>query len=194
MARAVAVCFAIMFRPVCRICDPRFRIIRVHVPLIALFREPALRLGPQTRDRSRGVIEIYRKAVGLIMGFHEAEDIVVDIAEEVDIWLDAPVVFQIFEGRVVWEEARVPAAHLVVGDFVCVLDFFFAQDFCGFGVEVLVYPRGDFPVFAGNELEVDFGFCFCADGALEVGGEEFVVEEGPGVVEFVVEGAFEVAH
>ena len=48
------------------------------------------------------------------MVLHVAEDIVVDITEEFDFGLDAPVVADVFEGRVVVEEAAVPPAHLMV--------------------------------------------------------------------------------
>ena len=41
---------------------------------------------------------------------------------------------------------------------------------------------------------VAFGFCDCLGFSFELGVEWFVVEKGPGVVEFVVPGPFEVNH
>lgn len=45
----------------------------------------------------------------------EAENVVVDVAEEVDVGLDAPVEVVVEEARVAVEEAGVPAAHVPVG-------------------------------------------------------------------------------
>ena len=64
----------------------------------------------------RGVVEVDGEAVGFVVVGHVAEDVVVDVAEEMDFGFDAPVVSCVFEGGVVVEEAAVPAAHLVVGD------------------------------------------------------------------------------
>ena len=45
----------------------------------------------------------------------------------------------------------------------------------------------------GHEIEGDLCFCGGADAGFEFFGEGLVVEEEPGVVEFAVEGALEVA-
>ena len=71
---------------------------------------------------------------------HVAEDVVVDVAEEVDFGLDAPVVAGGGEGGVFVEHAAVPAAHLVVGGEVGVLHFLLFEDVGGFFEEVGVYP------------------------------------------------------
>ena len=71
------------------------------------------------------------------MIFHPAEDVVVDVAEELDFRLDTPVVSCICERGVVVEHARVPPAHLMVGDLVPVLDIVFFQYLSRFVIEIL---------------------------------------------------------
>ena len=87
------------------------------------------------------------------MVMHPAEDVVVDVAEEMDFGFDAPVVTDVFEGGVFVEHAAVPAAHLVVGYHGPVLDFLLLEHFGRFVEEVAVYPVGDCPVF--------FWYYFC---------------------------------
>lgn len=84
------------------------------------------------------------------MFFHVTEDIVVYVAEEVDFGLHAPVISCVGEGGMSVEEARVPSAHLMVGDQVSVLNTFFFENLSRFGKEVVVDPRGNGPVFFGN--------------------------------------------
>jgi hypothetical protein len=125
---------------------------------------------------------------------HVAEHIIVDIAEEMYVWLDAPIPVDIFQRGMVREETGVPAAHLVVGYLVCVLYAVFGEDVCRLNVQIGVYPWWCGPVFFGDCGKGDLRIGFRADTAFESFGEGLVVQEGPRVVEFVVEGAFEVAH
>lgn len=152
------------------------------------------RLGPEGGDGLGRVVQVDGEAVRLVVIVHVAEDVVVDVAKEVHVGLDAPVVARVFEGRVVVEEAAVPAAHLVVGDHVAVLDVLLGQYLGAFPEEVVVDPGGHGPVLLGDELVVAWGVGFGAGAFFELGGEGLVVEEGPGVVELAVPGPFEVAH
>ena len=156
--------------------------------------EEFLGFWPERGHGLRGVIEIDDEAVGFVMVCHVAKDIVVDVAEEVDFGFYAPVVSYVLKGWVLVEEARIPTAHLVVGYQVAVLDLLFLQDLCGFGEEVGIYPRWHSPLFFGDEFVVAFCFGFGRCAAFEFFGEGHIVEEGPGVVEFGVPSAFEVAH
>ena len=74
-----------------------------------------LRLRPQGGNALRCVVEVDGETVGFIVVLHPAENVIVDVAEEMDFGLDAPVVADVFEGGVFVEHAAVPAAHLVVG-------------------------------------------------------------------------------
>jgi len=164
-------------------------------------RHEPLRLGPQRWYGLGCIVKVDGKAVGFVAVLHIAENVVVDVAEEVDVGLDAPVVAGIEEGWVVVEEAAVPAAHLVVGVQVTVLYVLFFEDFGGFFEEVVVDPGGDGPVFfrdgfyggrlgggtkrgVGERRAVEtfrFGLGLCP--LFECFRKGLVVEEGPGVVE-----------
>ena len=78
-------------------------------------REEFERLEPEGGYALGGVVEVDVEAVGLVVVGHVAENVIVDVAEELDLGLHTPVVFGVRERWVVVEHARVPAAHLVVG-------------------------------------------------------------------------------
>lgn len=86
----------------------------VVMEVIRMVREELDRLGPQRRQGLGVIVETDCEAVGLVVIVHVAEDVVVDVAEEVHVGLHAPVVPCVFEGWVLVEEAAVPATHLVV--------------------------------------------------------------------------------
>lgn len=111
-----------------------------------------LRLGPQGWDRLGRIVEVDGEAVGLVVVLHVAEDIIIDVAEEVDVGLDAPVVAGTEEGGVVVKKAAVPAAHLVVGVQIAVLYVLFFENFGGLFEEVVVDPGGNGPVFFWDGL------------------------------------------
>ena len=73
-----------------------------------------LRLRPQGRNAVWRIIEIDSEPVGFIVVLHPAENVIIDVAEEMDFGLNAPIVADVFEGGVFVEHAAVPAAHLVV--------------------------------------------------------------------------------
>lgn len=150
--------------------------------------------GPEGGDALGRVVQVDGEAVSLVVVVHVAEDVVVDVAEEVHIGLDAPVVARVLQGWVPVEEAAVPAAHLVVGDHVAVLDALLREHLGALPEEVVVDPGGHGPVLLRNEFVVARGVGFGAGALFEFGGEGFVVEEGPGVVEFMIPGPLEVAH
>ena len=87
---------------------------------------------PECGQALRRIVEVDGEAVGLVVVFHVFEDVVVDVAEEVHLRLHTPVPSCVGERWVLVEEAAVPAAHLVVGGHVCVLDFLLFEDFGGF--------------------------------------------------------------
>jgi len=80
----------------------------------------------------------------------------------------------------------------MVGYLVGVLDAVFGEDGGGFFVQCVVDPGWCAPVCGRDLGEGDVGVGRAADGGFEALGEGLVVEEGPGVVEFVVECFFEV--
>lgn len=152
------------------------------------------RLGPQGGQRLGVVVEGDCEAVRLVVVVHVGEDVVVDVAEEVHLGLDAPVVARVAQGRVLVEHAAVPAAHLVVGYLVCVLHAAVLEHARRLVVDLLVDPRRRRPVLA-RDLLVD---ALCPRHrlrlALELLGKGLVVEKGPGVVELVVPRPLQVLH
>lgn len=152
------------------------------------------RLEPEGGYAFGGVVEVDVEAVGLVVVGHVAENVVVNVAEEFNLRLHAPVIFCVRKGRVVVEHAGVPAAHLVVGFEVGVLDVVLSEDAGGFFEEVVGDPGRRRPVLGRDGVVGAFCGGFRLGKSLEFFSEGDVVEEGPGVVELVVPGSFEVAH
>lgn len=192
VAGGVAMCFVCVFRTALVVFEPLAGVIWVDEVRIVL--EEFLGFGPERGDAVGAVVDVDVEAVRLVVVLHPGEDVVVDVAEEMYVGLDAPVVLYVFERRVLAEEAAVPPAHLVVGLLVHVLHFLLDKERDGLVVEVHVYPGGDVPVLGGHELVSYFGVCGCFGGFLEFFGEGLVVEEGPRVVELVVPRSLQILH
>lgn len=86
------------------------------------------RLRPESGNRGGGIVEVDREAVRLVVVLHEAEDVVVDVAKEVHLGLDAPVVLCIGQGGMLVKQTTVPAAHLMVGHLVGILNVVLLED------------------------------------------------------------------
>ena len=152
------------------------------------------RFGPQARDGLGRVEQVDVEAVCLVVVLHVPEDVVVDVAEELDFRLHAPVVLDVLEGRVAVEHAAIPPAHLVVGHLARVLHFVLGENFSRLFVELFADPRGHFPVVFGDNVVVALRLGDCLGPALEFFGELDIVEEGPGIVELVVPCCFQFFH
>lgn len=150
MACAVSICLDIVTRPPLAVDDPLPCTVRVFI--FRMCRHEHLGLRPQRWDALGCVVEIDRETVGLVVVLHPAEDIVVYVAEEMYLWLDAPIVANFFEGWVFVEHAAVPSAHLMVGYERTVLNALFLQNLGGLIEEVAVDPVGDCPVFFRDEF------------------------------------------
>ncbi len=183
-----------MLGPALLIFQPRARIICIVFQIFRVGFGETHGFGPEGGDGFRVVVEVDGEAVGFVVVLHVAENVVIDIAEEMYFGFHSPVVSHVFQGGVVVEFAAVPATHLVVGDHVAVLCAFLREHFAAFTHQVVIYPVGDGPVFLRDEFVVAGGVGLGAGFDLEFLCKGDVVEEGPGVVEFMVPGAFEVAH
>lgn len=86
------------------------------------------------------------------MVLHVPENVIVDVAEEVDMGLDTPVVLHVSHSRVLVEQPTVPAAHLVIGQLAAVLDAFFLEDLRRVFVELHADMRWRIPVFLWNQF------------------------------------------
>lgn len=98
MTRRVPVRLLFIFRPPRPIRQPFHGIVLMHIA--RMIRNELPRFGPQRRHTFRRVVDVDVEAVRLVVVLHPAEDVVVDVAEEVDVWLDAPVILVFGEGGV----------------------------------------------------------------------------------------------
>lgn len=128
------------------------------------------------------------------MVLHPCEDIVVDIAEKMDIGLDSPIVLHIFQRWVLTKHATVPSAHLVIRPLLHVLYLLRLQEGYRLLVEILVDPRGYVPVLSRDELVSYLRLRSCPCPLLEILGERLVVEKGPWVVELVIPCSLQIMH
>lgn len=109
------------------------------------------------------------------------------------------------------EHAAVPAAHLVVGDLISVLETLLFQELCGFFEEVHVDILRDVPVLFRNQLWrsvncmsqnrglgsytiLAFGLGLGLSSLLELRGERLVIEKDIGVVKLGVPGPLQVTN
>lgn len=192
MAGAVAIGLEVMFGPSLAVNNPVHGIVLVQVVVVA--GEELYRFGPEGGDAIGGVVQVDGEAVRLVVVLHEAEDIVIDVTEEMDLGFDAPVVLHVLQGGMLVEHARVPTAHLVVAEHVGILDIVLLQYVGALDKQVLVDPAGHLPVLLWHNLVAHLGLGGGARGLFELFGKGNVVEEGPGVVELVVPSPFEILH
>ena len=90
VAGRVAVGFVLMVWPPVAVGEELVGVVGVQVLIVA--RHELHRLGPEGSDTLRGVVERDGEAVRFVVVAHVAEDVVVDVAEEVYVGLHAPVV------------------------------------------------------------------------------------------------------
>ena len=184
VAGRIAVRYALVIRPPVTIAEEIVRVFLVQV--LAVRCHKLHRLGPERLDALRRVVEGDGEAVRFVVVAHVAENVVVDIAEEVHVGLYTPVVLVFQQGGMFVEEAAVPSAHLVVGLHMCVLHVLVFEVVCALLHQVSVDPAGNGPVFFRDGVVGALCFCLRLGYFFEFFGEGFVVDEGPGVVEFVV--------
>lgn len=125
VTRAISVGFYVVFRPSLAINDPFSRIVLVQVLRVCCHELSGL--WPQGWHGLRRIVQVDREAVGLVMIVHPAENVVVNVAEEVYFWLHAPIVADVLERWVFVEHATVPAAHLMIGYHGTVLNLLFFE-------------------------------------------------------------------
>lgn len=114
--------------------------------------EEFLGLGPKRWNTLRSVEKVDGETVCNVVVGHVTENVVIHITEELDLGLDSPVVTVFGKSGVLVEQATVPAAHLVVGDLITILDVLLLQDLRRLFEEIPIDPLRDFPVFLGHQL------------------------------------------
>lgn len=150
VASRVTIRLPVMFGSILTIRKPPHRIIRMNI--FRMLRKKLQSLRPKSFNRLGGVINVDNETIALVIIFHVSENIVIDVAEEVDTGFYTPVPTVILERRVVVEATGVPATHLVVGVHARVLDAVFDEEIGGFTHELGVDPGGDVPVGGGDRV------------------------------------------
>lgn len=152
VACRVAMRFVRILRSPMAILKPFPRIILVYI--FGVIRDEFESLWPECFNRFGGVVDVYVKTVCLVVIGHPSKNVVVNVAEEVNIGLDAPVVLVVGEGWVLGKEPAVPSAHLMVGLLLHVLHAVLVVGEEGYGLaeEIAVYPGWHIPVFGGYEF------------------------------------------
>lgn len=95
MAGRVSVCNLIVFRSPFLIGQPSHGIIFGEILVIPC--QKFNRLGPKLLDTLRRIVDVDRETIGLVVVSHISEDIIIHIAEEIDMWFHTPIVLYIFE-------------------------------------------------------------------------------------------------
>lgn len=107
---------------------------------------------PETRDTLRCIEQVDGKAVRDVVVLHVPENIVIDIAEKLDLGLHTPVVAVVAEDRMPVEHSTVPSAHQVIGHLVTILDTLLLQHLRRLVEGIHVDPVRNRPMLLGNFL------------------------------------------
>lgn len=148
---------------------------------------------PESGNRLHVFVQAEHEAVLLVILLHEAEGVVVDIAEQLDAGLDAPVVFVVHHQRLTEEKARLEAAHVAVADAVTVDDLALGHVLAHLLGLVLVDVVGERPVLLGNLAVVRLARHQRRGDLLERRIERLVIEEDPVVVVAAIETILDVS-
>ena len=155
--------------------------------MLRVFLHELLDAIPERRNGLDVLVQTQNEPVLLLVLLHVPERVEVDVAEDLDAGLNAPVPLVIEHQRMSEEEAGLVAAHVPVADRVAIDDLLLRHLFAHLLGSVLIDEVGERPVLLGNlaimRLAGDQRGC---DG-LELVIELLVVQEHPVVVVIVVE-------
>ena len=111
-----------------------------------------LSFGPEIRDTLRCIEQVDSKAVSDVVVLHVPENIVVDIAEKLNLGLHAPVVAEVVEDRMLVKHSTVPSAHQMIGHLVTILDALLLQHLRRLVEGIHVDPVRNRPMLLGYFL------------------------------------------
>lgn len=149
--------------------------------------------GPEGRNGIDVLVEGENETVLLVVLVHDAERIVVNIAEELDGGLNTPVVFVVHHELLSEEETGLESAHVTVADRVTVDDLALMHILANLLSLLLVNPLGERPVLLRNQTIVSLTRAERSGDLLELLIERLVVEENPVVVVSTVEAILNLA-
>lgn len=142
---------------------------------------------PESGDGLDVLVQAQNEAVLLVVLLHEAERIVVDIAEELNGGLNTPVVVVVHHGRLAEEETRLETAHVAVAHRVAVDDLALGHVLANLAGLLLVNVLRERPVLLGDLAIVSLAGNKGGGDLLEGGIERLVVQEDPVIVVAAVE-------
>jgi hypothetical protein len=126
MACRIPISFIVVIGPSRAVRNPPLRIVLVQIFGVLSHKLDCLR--PQAGNRVWRIVEVDSEAIRFVMIRHISEHIVIDVAEEMDLWFNTPVKLCVCESRMLVEQTAVPTAHLVVGFQAAILDIILLQD------------------------------------------------------------------
>lgn len=105
---------------------------------------------PKSWDSLDVFVQTQDETVLLFVIGHEFESIVVDIAEQLNAWLNTPVPLKLLHQRVLEEESRFESTHMAVADGVSIDDLALSHIFTDLAGFILVDVVWERPVLLGN--------------------------------------------
>ena len=150
MTGGVAVCFTIVIRPMKFIGQPAHGVVGMDVFRVG--GQEFDRFGPESRDALGTVVDVDVEAVRLVVILHPTKDVVVDVAEEMNLGLHSPVVSHIGQCGMSEEKAAVPPTHLMIGTLRGVLYVLLLQDLNGLVIQLSIDPVRHRPVLRRDLL------------------------------------------
>jgi hypothetical protein len=167
------------------VTEEAHRVVRGNVLRVVLHE--LLGTGPKGRNGVDVFVKRENKTVLLLVLVHDAEGIVVDIAEELDRGLNTPVVLVVHHEFLSEEETRLESAHMTVADGVTVDDLALMHVLTNLTGLLLVNPFRERPVLLGNQTIMSLARAKRSGDLLELLIERLVVEEDPIIVVAAVE-------
>lgn len=105
---------------------------------------------PQRWNGLHVFVQTQHETVLLLVIGHKFEDIIVDVAEKLDAWLNTPVPFVIHHQWLTEEEARFESAHMTVADRVSIDDLPLSHILPNLAGFLLINVLWERPMFLGD--------------------------------------------
>jgi len=148
---------------------------------------------PEGGDSLDVFVQTEHKTVLLVVFLHEAEWVIMNIAEQLDARLNAPVVFVVHHQRLTEEESRLKTAHVSVADTVAVNNLALGHVLANLSRPFLVDMRRERPMFSRDLTIVGLSRYKRRGHLLKCGIKWLVVEENPVVVVPAIEAVLDLA-
>lgn len=128
------------------------------------------------------------------MVLHVSKHVVVNVAEEFDFGLNAPIISSVLESGMMVEHPTIPAAHLMVRLQCGILDIVLLQNLRAFIIQLMRDPLWRCPMLLRYGLIVAFRFGESLRLTLKFFSKGDIVKKRPRIVEFVVPVFFKLLH